>query len=86
MCSRGRRCRSPRPRSRRSCDRDVADVRAELARAATFEPVGGDGYWALPARAATSAPVRGNGARFARDAGGRSRAGAQPRRGVGARR
>ena len=53
------------------CDRDVADVRAELARAATFEPVGGDGYWALPARAATSAPVRGNGARFARDAGGR---------------
>jgi predicted DsbA family dithiol-disulfide isomerase len=28
------------------CDRDVADVRAELARAATrFEPVGGDGYW-----------------------------------------
>jgi predicted DsbA family dithiol-disulfide isomerase len=28
------------------CDRDVADVRAELARtAARFEPVGGDGYW-----------------------------------------
>jgi predicted DsbA family dithiol-disulfide isomerase len=28
------------------CDRDVPDVRAELARAAArFEPVGGDGYW-----------------------------------------
>jgi hypothetical protein len=30
------------------CDRDVPDVRAELARAAArFEPVGGDGYWSL---------------------------------------
>ena len=27
------------------CDRDIADVRAELARVAEFEPVGGDGYW-----------------------------------------
>jgi len=27
------------------CDRDVADVRADLARAGTFLPVGGDGYW-----------------------------------------
>jgi predicted DsbA family dithiol-disulfide isomerase len=28
------------------CDRDIADVRAELARgAARFDPVGGDGYW-----------------------------------------
>jgi 2-hydroxychromene-2-carboxylate isomerase len=33
------------------CDRDVADVRLELARSgAGFEPVGGDGYW-------TSAPA-----------------------------
>jgi predicted DsbA family dithiol-disulfide isomerase len=29
------------------CDRDIADVRMELARAAVFEPVGGDGYWSL---------------------------------------
>ena len=29
------------------CDRDIADVRAELARTARFEPVGGDGYWSL---------------------------------------
>ena len=28
------------------CDRDIADVRPELARVASFEPVGGDGYWA----------------------------------------
>ena len=28
-------------------DRDVADVRAELARFAAFEPVGVDGYWSL---------------------------------------
>jgi predicted DsbA family dithiol-disulfide isomerase len=27
------------------CDRDIADVRPELARVATFLPVGGDGYW-----------------------------------------
>ena len=27
------------------CDRDVADVRADLARVGTFLPVGGDGYW-----------------------------------------
>jgi predicted DsbA family dithiol-disulfide isomerase len=27
------------------CDRDIADVRAELSRVATFLPVGGDGYW-----------------------------------------
>ena len=27
------------------CDRDVADVRPELALAARFEPVAGDGYW-----------------------------------------
>jgi predicted DsbA family dithiol-disulfide isomerase len=27
------------------CDREIADVRAELARVATFLPVGGDGYW-----------------------------------------
>jgi 2-hydroxychromene-2-carboxylate isomerase len=27
------------------CDRDVPDVRAELARVATFQSVGGDGYW-----------------------------------------
>ena len=27
------------------CDRDVADVRGELARVATFTPVGVDGYW-----------------------------------------
>jgi predicted DsbA family dithiol-disulfide isomerase len=29
------------------CDREIADVRAELARTARFEPVGGDGYWSL---------------------------------------
>lgn len=30
------------------CDRDVAEVRSELARTgATFTPVGGDGYWSL---------------------------------------
>jgi len=29
------------------CDREVADVRTELARIAEFTPVGGDGYWAL---------------------------------------
>jgi hypothetical protein len=28
-------------------DREPADVRAELARAARFEPVGVDGYWSL---------------------------------------
>ena len=27
------------------CDRDVADVRGELARVASFTPVGVDGYW-----------------------------------------
>ena len=27
------------------CDREIADVRAELARSARFEPVGFDGYW-----------------------------------------
>ena len=27
------------------CDRDSGDVRSELARTATFEPVGADGYW-----------------------------------------
>ena len=27
------------------CDRAIADVRTELARVATFLPVGGDGYW-----------------------------------------
>ena len=27
------------------CDREIADVRAELARVAAFVPVGGDGYW-----------------------------------------
>ena len=27
------------------CDREIADVRVELARSARFEPVGGDGYW-----------------------------------------
>jgi predicted DsbA family dithiol-disulfide isomerase len=31
------------------CDRDVADVRAELARVGTFLPVGGDGYWTAAA-------------------------------------
>ena len=31
------------------CDRDVADVRAELARVATYLPVGGDGYWTAAA-------------------------------------
>jgi hypothetical protein len=30
------------------CDRDLADVREQLGRVARFEPVGGDGYWALP--------------------------------------
>jgi predicted DsbA family dithiol-disulfide isomerase len=29
------------------CDREIPDVRAELARTARFEPVGGDGYWSL---------------------------------------
>ncbi len=30
------------------CDREIADVRVELARSgARFEPVGGDGYWSL---------------------------------------
>jgi hypothetical protein len=28
------------------CDRELADVRPELARVARFEPVGSDGYWA----------------------------------------
>ena len=28
------------------CDREMADVRSELARVAGFTPVGGDGYWA----------------------------------------
>jgi hypothetical protein len=27
------------------CDREIADVRGELARAASFEPIGMDGYW-----------------------------------------
>jgi hypothetical protein len=27
------------------CDRDVADLRAQLAGTARFQPVGGDGYW-----------------------------------------
>lgn len=27
------------------CDREIADVRGELARVASFEPVGIDGYW-----------------------------------------
>ncbi len=27
------------------CDREIADVRTELARVATYLPVGGDGYW-----------------------------------------
>ena len=31
------------------CDRDVADVRTELAPAGTFLPVGGDGYWTAAA-------------------------------------
>jgi hypothetical protein len=31
------------------CDREVADVRAELARVGTFLPVGGDGYWTAAA-------------------------------------
>ena len=31
---------------RGGCDREIPDVRAELARVA-FEPVGGDGYWSL---------------------------------------
>jgi predicted DsbA family dithiol-disulfide isomerase len=29
------------------CDREIADVRGELARSARFEPVGFDGYWSL---------------------------------------
>jgi transcriptional regulator NrdR len=29
------------------CDREIADVRVELARTARFEPVGADGYWSL---------------------------------------
>jgi hypothetical protein len=29
------------------CDRELADVRVELARSARFEPVGSDGYWSL---------------------------------------
>jgi predicted DsbA family dithiol-disulfide isomerase len=29
------------------CDREIPDVRDELARVARFEPVGGDGYWSL---------------------------------------
>ena len=29
------------------CDRDVADVRSELARVAEFTPVGVDGYWSV---------------------------------------
>jgi predicted DsbA family dithiol-disulfide isomerase len=31
------------------CDREIADVRTELARVATFQPVGGDGYWTTAA-------------------------------------
>jgi len=31
------------------CDRDIADVRTELARVATYLPVGGDGYWTAAA-------------------------------------
>ena len=31
------------------CDREIADVRADLARFATFLPVGGDGYWTAAA-------------------------------------
>jgi len=31
------------------CDREVADVRTELARDGTFLPVGGDGYWTAAA-------------------------------------
>jgi hypothetical protein len=31
------------------CDRDIADVRNELARVATYLPVGGDGYWTAAA-------------------------------------
>jgi predicted DsbA family dithiol-disulfide isomerase len=38
------------------CDRDVADVRVELAHAAEFAPVGGDGYWAMPARVQPAEP------------------------------
>jgi predicted DsbA family dithiol-disulfide isomerase len=30
-------------------DREIADVRTELARVATFQPVGGDGYWTAAA-------------------------------------
>jgi len=29
------------------CDREIPDVRADLARTARFEAVGGDGYWSL---------------------------------------
>ena len=47
-------------RGRGVCDREIADVRAELARVATFEPVGGDGYWTAAAyRAAPADPRRG---------------------------
>ena len=31
------------------CDREIADVRTELARVAQFLPVGGDGYWTATA-------------------------------------
>jgi 2-hydroxychromene-2-carboxylate isomerase len=31
------------------CDREIADVRTELARVGTFLPVGGDGYWTAAA-------------------------------------
>jgi len=31
------------------CDREIADVRTELARVATYLPVGGDGYWTAAA-------------------------------------
>jgi predicted DsbA family dithiol-disulfide isomerase len=31
------------------CDREIADVRTELARVGTFLPVGGDGYWTASA-------------------------------------
>jgi 2-hydroxychromene-2-carboxylate isomerase len=30
------------------CDRDIADVRLELGRTASFEPAGADGWWSLP--------------------------------------
>jgi hypothetical protein len=39
------------------CDRDIADVRLDLARSgARFEPVGGDGYWSPPPAPTTRAP------------------------------